>query len=354
MNQTTQMHQIAEELREYDCWFGQLFTDNPLINALIRSTSLMDGTILAGRFKAVSEKYLAEHRLQMDYRAKKNDYDLVLYCADMFIPARLRGIKTVWVQEGMTDRYTLLSRVVRALRLPPILTGGTSLNGCSDLCDVYCAASEGYKTQFSSRGTSKDKIIVTGIPNYDHIAQYCCNDFPHRGYVMVATTDMRETGRFEDREVFIRKPIMIAGGRRLLFKLHPNERTGRAMAEIRRIAPPGTLIYADGNTNHMIANCAELVTQYSTVVYTGMVLGKKVHSYFDLGLLEALVPIQNGGRSAFNIANVCRNYLESSTISMLARKPALIFKKGKATGKLRVNLRTNALVRETFTFPEEN
>jgi hypothetical protein len=30
-----------------------------------------------------------------------------------------------------------------------------------------------------------------------------------------------------------------------------------------------------GNTNEMIANCSELITQYSTVVYVGMVFGKK-------------------------------------------------------------------------------
>ncbi|MBS1530275.1 MAG: hypothetical protein JSU01_08205, partial [Bacteroidetes bacterium] len=93
-------------------------------------------------------------------------------------------------------------------------------------------------------------------------------------------------------------------------KLHPNEKFDRAEAEIRQYAPAGTLIYQSGNTSHMIANCSELITQYSTVVYTGLALGKKVHSYFDINELRRLAPLQNGGTSAKNIANICRAYVE--------------------------------------------
>ena len=81
------------------------------------------------------------------------------------------------------------------------------------------------------------------------------------------------------------------------------------MAEIRAWAP-SALIYTDGNTEQMIANCDELITQYSTVVYIGIALGKKVHSYFDVEKLKRLAPIQNGGRSAAAIAGLCRRYLE--------------------------------------------
>ena len=59
----------------------------------------------------------------------------------------------------------------------------------------------------------------------------------------------------------------------------------------------------------MIANCCELITQYSTVVYTGICLGKKVHSWFNIDELKKLAPVQNGGASAHNIAKVCRRYL---------------------------------------------
>jgi hypothetical protein len=311
MNQTMQMHQIAMQLPEYDCWFSQFFTDWLWLNTLIKHTPLLDGTIFSGQFRENSEKYLLANKLQIDYRAKKNTYDLVVYCSDLHIPKRMRKNKIAWVQEGMTDKFTLISKIVSALRLAPMLAGGTSLNGSSNICDIYCAGSEGYREQFIKLGTDPGKIIVTGIPNYDNINQFLDNDFPYRDYVMVATTDMRETFRYENRPAFIRKAAKIADGRKLLFKLHPNEKFERAEAEIRKYAPAGTLIYRKGNTNHMIANCAELITQYSTVVYVGLALGKKVHSYFDLEELKWLAPLQNGGESAFSIANICRNFVES-------------------------------------------
>ena len=59
----------------------------------------------------------------------------------------------------------------------------------------------------------------------------------------------------------------------------------------------------------MIANCDEFITQYSSSVYVGMALGKKVHSYFDMDELKAQMPIQNEGKSAQNIAKVCRDFL---------------------------------------------
>ena len=309
MNQTWQMHKIASELEEYDCWFSQFFTDLKWANALIKYTSMFKGTIFSGQFKENSEKYLIAKGLQIDYQAKKNKYDLIVYCSDLHIPKRMRQTKIVWVQEGMTDKFTVLSKIVKALKLEPGFSGGTSLNGTSNICDVYCAGSEGYKDQFTKLGTDRNKIIVTGIPNYDNVAQFLDNDFPYKDYVMVATTDMRETFRYENRPAFIRKAVKIADGRKLLFKLHPNEKFERAEREIKKYAPVGTLIYRTGNTNHMIANCAELITQYSTVVYVGLALGKKVHSYFDLEELKRLAPVQNGGTSAAKIAEICRGIL---------------------------------------------
>jgi len=313
MNQTWQMHEISKHLPEYDCWFSQFFTDSPTINWIIKHTSLANNTIFSGQFKENSEKYLMANKLQIDYQAKKNKYDLIVYCTDLHIPKRLRQTKMIWVQEGMTDKFNLLSKIIKTFDLPPVLNGNTSLNGTSNICDVYCAGSEGYKEQFSKLGTDPNKIVVTGIPNYDNIEQFCNNDFPYKDYVMVATTDMRETFRYENRPAFIRKAVKIANGRKLLFKLHPNEKFERAEAEIRKHAPAGTLIYRTGNTNHMIANCTELITQYSTVVYVGLALGKKVHSYFDINQLKRLAPLQNEGTSASKIAKICREILVSQT-----------------------------------------
>ena len=125
---------------------------------------------------------------------------------------------------------------------------------------------------------------------------------------------MRETYRFENRSAFIKSAVKIADGRPLLFKLHPNENADRAEKEIRKHAPANTMIFKSGNTNHMIANCCELITQYSTVVYTGIALGKKVHSWFDVDELKRLAPVQNGGISASKIAIVCRAYINHKGI----------------------------------------
>jgi len=311
INQTSQMHQISKHLEDdYDCWFSQLFPDSAFLKAIVKYTPVANGTVLAGQFKERSENYLQEHSLQIDYGGNLHPYDLVVNCTDMIVAEKFRQTKTVWVQEGMIDRRTPLTELVKAVGLAPYFTGDTSLNGSTNVCDIYCAASQGYKNYFVKHGTDHRKLIVTGIPNYDDHFQFIGNDFPYHNYVMVATSDMRETYKFENRIAFIKNAVKIAAGRQLLFKLHPNERFDRAEAEISKHAPAGTMIYHTGNTSHMIANCSELITQYSTVVYTGISLGKKVHSYFDVEELKRLAPIQNGGTSAKSIAQVCRGYIE--------------------------------------------
>jgi len=311
-NQTSQMHQIASNLPEYDCYFTQFFSDNLLIRSVVKS-GLLDQTILAGHWKEKADKYLRDRNLKNDYagRVYNNTYDLVVLCTELIVPSSLRHIKTVWVQEGMVDPLTTRAKIVRSLNLPGFLAGSTALNGSANLCDVYCAASYGYKNYFSKLGTDDEKILVTGIPNYDNIAGTIVNnDFPHQGYVFVATSDIRECYGKDDRPAFLKKAVQIAGGRRLIFKLHPNEIVERAVREIKENTPSDTLIYTDGNINHMIANCTELITQYSTVVYTGIALNKKVHSYFEIDFLKRHMPIQNGGKSAAIIAQVCREYIE--------------------------------------------
>ena len=310
MNQTSQMFQIARELPEYDCWFSQMFSDTPLIGYLKNKTRLLDKTIIAEPHRKKSEAFLKEFNCNIDYEARQHTYDLAVCCSDLILPQKLKAIKTIWVQEGMIDKVTLLSKVVKALKLSPTLCFNTSLNGSTNKCDLYCAASEGYRRYISHMGTDLAKVHVTGMINYDNAAQYLDNDFPHHGYIMVATTDMRETARPENRVKFLKQCVSIAQGRPLLFKLHPNENFKRAISEIRTHTPEGTLIFTEGNTSHMIANCQELITQFSTVVYTGIALGKKVYSYFDVEELKQLSPLQNGGKSAQNIADLCRQYIE--------------------------------------------
>ena len=309
-NQASQMHQIASLLADYDCYFSQIYSKHPVIRAVVR-TGLLDTTILAGEFRRKGDAFLEKHGLRNDYARSvyHHHYDLAVLCSDLLVTRELRGMKTVWVQEGMTDPVTSWAKMIWRLGLPGYFAGNTAFNGCSDICDIYCAASEGYREQFADRGTDPAKIFVTGIPNYDNAAAFLNNDFPHREFVLVATSDIRETFNKDDRPAFIRECLRIANGRQLIFKLHPNEKKERAVAEIRESAP-SALIYTEGNTEHMIANCEELITQYSTVVYIGIALGKKVHSYFDVEALQKLAPIQNGGISAGLIADICRRYVE--------------------------------------------
>jgi hypothetical protein len=310
-NQTTQMHQISKFLDDqFDCYFSQIFSSHAAFKMVVK-TGILDRTIFSGEIKLKADKYLQENNLKNDYQCKvyQNKYNLVVACTDIILPKSLSGIKTIWVQEGMIDGYNFLAKIIKALKLPRYFALSTALNGSSNLCDIYCAGSTGYKNYLAAKGTDREKIAATGIPNYDNLKEYLDNDFPHKDYVLVATSDIRETFRYDNRTKFIKQAVQIANGRRLIFKLHPNEKKKRAISEIKRLTPANTLIYTEGNTNHMIANCCELITQYSTVVFVGLVLGKKVYSYFDVEELKRLTPIQNNGSSAEIIAGICRNFI---------------------------------------------
>jgi hypothetical protein len=185
--------------------------------------------------------------------------------------------------------------------------------GTSNVYEQFCVASEGYRSFFIEKGARPEKLVVTGIPNFDDCRRYLVNNFPHHNFVLVCTSDMRETYRYENRKKFIREAVRIAAGRKLIFKLHPNENMTRASREVQRYAPQA-LIYANGKAEEMIANCEVLITRFSSTAYVGLALGKQVYSDFDVDLLKDLTPVQNG-RAAKNIAEVCRKQLESVTES---------------------------------------
>jgi len=313
-NQTTQMHRVAQLLEEeYEPYFSQLYYDGWMrgfYKWLLRN-NILDRTIVQGQIKERADRYIEQHQLRRDFENREygHDYDLIVCCSDIVVPwPLLQRTKSVFVQEGMTDPMHLWARLVKRFTNFPILAIGTSLNGMNNCCDVYCVASPGYAEHFEKIGVDKDKLIVTGIPNFDDIEKLRNNSFPLRDYVLVATTDMRETFRPDNRKKFIEHATRIAAGRPMIFKFHPNEVMERATAEVQKYAPPGTLIYTNGNTEEMIANCAELITQYSTVAYVGLALGIPVHSYFDVDDLKRKLPVQNGGTSARRIADICRQF----------------------------------------------
>jgi len=306
INHTTQVQQIAAALPECEPAFTWYYCDGTL--ELLRRLGALESTALGNKLRARCLAHLKSQGLPLDLGGRQGPYDLVVTCSDLAIPRNARGSAVVLVQEGMTDPEDAIFRLIKVLRLPPWLAATSSTTGLSHAYDRFCVSSDGYRRLFMSKGVPAEKIVVTGIPNFDDCKRFLKNDFPHRGYALVCSSDIRETARWEDRPGFIRQVIAIAAGRQIIWKLHPNENVARARAELARHAP-GALVFESGNTEEMIANCAVLVTQFSSTAYVGLALGKEVHSYFDVEELARLCPIQNGSTSARRIAEVCRQLL---------------------------------------------
>jgi hypothetical protein len=307
-NQTKAMLAIGGQLAEHNCYYTPFYCDGHLLRASQRGQ--LDFTVLAGPLRERSVRYLREANVPIDDRGEGRDYDLVVMCTDLIIPDNVEHRRIVLVQEGLTEPEGILYWLVKHVGIPRVFAN-TAAFGLSDGYEVFCVASEGARDLFLAKGVREKKMVITGIPNFDDARAYLDNDFPHRDFVLVCTSNARETFKRENRMRFLRNALKIAGGRQVIFKLHPAERHDRATREIRSIAP-AALILADGNTEHMIANCAAIVAQYSTVAFTAAALGKEVHSYIDPELLRRILPVQNGGTSASNIAEVCRGCFESS------------------------------------------
>ncbi|MBE3109492.1 MAG: hypothetical protein IMZ46_03100 [Acidobacteria bacterium] len=306
MNQTTQMHQVSEHLREYEHSFSPYYCHG--FDELLRRLGMMEFTIIGDKLAGRCRKYLQDHGLPIDYQGRNGPYDLVVTCSDVYLQKNIRDQRIVLVQEGITDPESFAFHLVKRFRFLPRWLAGTSATGLSDGYRAFCVASEGYRDFFIRKGVRPEKIVVTGIPNFDNCQRYCGNDFPHSHYVLVCTSPLREIFRGEDRKAFIRRAVEIAGRRPLMFKLHPNENIERATREIHRHAP-GALVFATGSAEEMIANCDVLITRFSSTAFVGLALGKETHSDFNMDEMRRLTPVQNGS-AALNIANVCRRVLE--------------------------------------------
>ncbi|MES1210283.1 MAG: hypothetical protein ABUS79_30460 [Pseudomonadota bacterium] len=306
INHTTQVRQIAAELPDCDHAFTWYYGDGVL--EVLRRLRRLESTAMGYKLRARCLAHLKEHGAPLDLGGARGAYDLAVTCSDLVVPQNIRGRPMVLVQEGMTDPEDLVFRLVRRYRLPPWITADSSATGLSHAYDRFCVASDGYRALFERKGVPAEKIVVTGIPNFDNCDRFLKNDFPHRGYVLVCSSDIRETLRWENRPRFIREVLAIAAGRQIVWKLHPNEKVKRARRELAELAP-GALVFESGNAEEMIANCDVLVTQFSSTAYVGLALGKEVHSYFDVDELRRLCPVQNGRTSARRIANVCRDLL---------------------------------------------
>lgn len=309
-NQTTMMHKIAAHLADHDCWFTPYYTDGLLARLERRGT--LDFTIAGNVFRQFVLDYCASHGLALDDRGANHAYDLVVTCSDLVVQRNIRHRRIILVQEGMTDPENVLYYLSKYLGLPRYLAS-TSTTGLSHAYVRFCVASDGYRELFARKGVDPNKIVVTGIPNFDNCIEYYDTPFEHSNYVLVATSDARETYKYENRRKFIEACKRIADGRTLIFKLHPNEQVDRAVREIEAHAPDA-LVYHGCDIHHMIAHCDTLITKYSTTVYVGIVLGKTVYSYFPIEQLRRLAPMQNGGTSSHRISEVCRDVMDRADI----------------------------------------
>jgi hypothetical protein len=328
LNQTTQMHAIARELPEVSPAFTPFFCDGIL--EVLRRAGRLEFTVAGEKLKRRCLDYLRAHQLPVDERGVRGPYDLVLTCSDLVVQRRLRGQRLVLVQEGILDPAGWPYELCRRLPFLPRWLAGTSTTGLSLAYERFCVASEGYRDHFAAGGVPAERIVVTGIPNFDDCRRYLDNDFPHRGYVLVCSSDARETLKRDDRTAFLRRCREIAAGRPLIFKLHPNEDAERARREIHEVAPEA-LVFERGSAEEMIANCDVLVTQYSSTVFVGLALGKECHSYFDLRELRRLMPVQNAS-AARSIAAVCRELLARGPSPVVSPAPRRHWPRGGLVG----------------------
>ena len=317
LNQTTQMHAIAQAMmKEHPCYFTPYYADG--LEGFAARLGWLNFTVLGGRHKRETMEYLARHNLRIDLRGESHSYDLVVTCSDLIIQHNIRTKRVVLVQEGITEPEGIMYHLVKWLKLPRYLAN-TSTNGLSNDYDIFCVASEGYADLFIGKGVYEGKIAVTGIPNFDNLKSAQNNSFPFHGYVLAATSPLRETFRWDDRPAFIRKCNQIAGGRKLIFKLHPLEDAPRAIREIYKYAP-GALVFTHGSVNQMIANAEVVITQQSTCTFVAIALGKEVHTNLNADQLKQLMPIQNDGVSAQHIAQTCERVLHTSLDVLKAKR----------------------------------
>jgi hypothetical protein len=310
LNQTTQLHAVARAMPEIAPYFTPFY--GAVGVTAMRRLGLLESTIGGHKLRNRCLDYLTQHTLAVDIDGARGGYDLVVNCTDVALPDNLDGVPLVVVQEGILDPPGLAFDLVR--RFPehvPRWLAGTAGSGLSRKYQRFCVASTGYRDLFIARGAPAAKVVVTGIPNFDDCAAYLDNDFPYRDYALVCSSDARETFKLHDRDAFIRRALRIAGRRPVIFKLHPNERVDRARREIARLAPRAS-IYEEGPTNAMVANCSVLISEWSSVAFVGLALGKEVHSSHPMSELRRLLPEQNRS-AAQRIASVCEALLRAQS-----------------------------------------
>ena len=230
-NQTIMMHKIGMHLSDHDCYYTPYYCDGFL--KLLYKANMLSFTVIGKHHQQKAIEYCSMHGLKIDFGGDSNDYDLVITSSDLIIQKNIRNKKIVLVQEGMTDPVNIFYYLSKYLGLPRYMAS-TSTAGLSHAYDRFFVASQGYAELFINKGCDASKISVTGIPNFDNVNEFRENSFPYKNFVLAATSDARETFKYENRKKFIYKAMDIASGRQLIFKLHPNENFSRAVNEIKK------------------------------------------------------------------------------------------------------------------------
>ncbi len=152
MNQTTQMHQIARHLEEYDHAFSPFYVDG--FDRVLKKLEIIEFTVAGNKLSNRCRDYLRDQGLFIDERGRNRPYDLVVTCSDVYLQKNISGNRMVLVQEGVTDPESFMCHLVSRFRFLPLWFAGNALTGLSDAYQAFCVASDGYRDFSSKRGLS--------------------------------------------------------------------------------------------------------------------------------------------------------------------------------------------------------
>lgn len=302
---------------ECECVFTPIFSRFGLPTAAARALGLLRSTTLDAAKQLRVASAIENLGLRLDLGATQ-PYDLVVLGNDFFVPEGLRGVRpTVLVQEGWVWPYSWRRRLAATRLVPPLFASANGI-GLSHSYDYFCVASEGYKEAFAKSGIGRHRMVVTGLPGLDRVASEFrpLVEDTERRFVLVITHPGREYQEGENRQRLLNTASSKSKGRPIVVKLHPNENHERATREVRELLPEATVLI-DADTNNLVANCDALITTYSTVIYSALLLGKEVHCSYPIKEIGRLLPDQNGC-AAERIADTCRMALGGRPQSAMA------------------------------------
>lgn len=233
-------------------------------------------------------------------------FDLLIVYGNAKLPRKLTEIPRVFIQDALAEPVSTDSPKRTPVTHGHLPLPSSSSSGFKDHFELYFLASEGDAQLLESAGIPANRLRVSGVPAFDHLAAFVNRKFRTSPYVLVCTSAIREKGGREDRVAFLEGCRRVAGDRKLIFQLHPLEKHRRAVAEIEKIFGKDSEIFLHSSTGELVANCQELISNGAPALYFALALGKKVHTAVSSGALRRYVPIQNGGNAALLIADILR------------------------------------------------